>query len=851
MPAGVCGNGVIETGEDCDAFPISGTRCRGPNENNPCRLDCTTSTTQASCPSGWGCGLDGLCRQPLGTFTPGEPTAASSWRLGAGDFDGDGHYDLIVRERPDAEGHSGVRAEFYDIDGVIEQTVFVSIPLRAPAIRDVDGDGRADIVAAYTEVFPGPTTDQSSVGVSIGVSGVAVMLSFADRAIFPVAYPTLESPYAARAIPVTLPDRVEVAAFVSESSTGRVVVGTTELFANLKQTPDNLAGDNIASARLFAQDSNYPCEGVALAGRNDTEVVVLPMCKKLQDGTIVLNEHGTPITVTLSSTDSVDKGVRVADMDGNGGMDLLIGANGKTYVAYGDGKGKFFPNPDLSGKENQASLLELVIDGHAEFNLPLALAVGDVNGDGKPDFIAPDAIYFSSISGTLTTYHSLGNPSLDWSEAIIADMTKDGRPDIIAGSSQTLGIDYLLGTGSDSFNPFSIRTLSNVSRFAVGDFDGDLLPDLAFAEKDLSRKDYSTLKIAFGQAGRPPLPPTVIGHFPTIVQTLPLRPPNRAADYLVVVSKQSTGVTSTSLALLAPNGDRQPLAPFPLPDQSVSTTPLPRTVVPDVFTSSPYPDVAVISQDVDDNFDPAGPLRLWLMKSRGPAEFQPLAPGSSVSLDPMTREADGALATSADLDGDGIPELVMVVPSRNGASLLHVARLQQGTFSVSPAVEIPVAVSAIEGKIELADLDGDGLPDLLLSSGSDGYFGQAPPRVVVFWNNGKGGFDLNPTDLAPTSELPFGVAPIRVKANAPQAVAYVALTHNSDTDLFNVAVNVVQFTPKTRTLSSTVIWQGQEVSAVNPGGDIVAADFNGDGVDDLAVAYASYRLLLLGVPALP
>src|SRR5271165_4763418 len=96
LQSGVCGNAVVETGEDCDTYPISpGTYCRPPGSAaGACRLDCTTGSGH-SCPSGWGCGTDGICRQPTGTFREANgPVAANAWRLLTGDFDGDGKADL-------------------------------------------------------------------------------------------------------------------------------------------------------------------------------------------------------------------------------------------------------------------------------------------------------------------------------------------------------------------------------------------------------------------------------------------------------------------------------------------------------------------------------------------------------------------------------------------------------------------------------------------------------------------------------------------------------------------------------------------------------------------------------------
>jgi hypothetical protein len=66
-----CGNAVIDAAdEDCDTYGTEpGTKCGAANTTNPCRFVCGGSA-KATCPGGWGCGQDGICRQPSGRFAP-------------------------------------------------------------------------------------------------------------------------------------------------------------------------------------------------------------------------------------------------------------------------------------------------------------------------------------------------------------------------------------------------------------------------------------------------------------------------------------------------------------------------------------------------------------------------------------------------------------------------------------------------------------------------------------------------------------------------------------------------------------------------------------------------------------
>src|SRR5689334_15139509 len=68
MAHDVCGNAVIErdAGEDCDTHVFeAGVRCAEAGEAHACRYVCGAESV---CPTGWGCGNDGVCRESTGRF---------------------------------------------------------------------------------------------------------------------------------------------------------------------------------------------------------------------------------------------------------------------------------------------------------------------------------------------------------------------------------------------------------------------------------------------------------------------------------------------------------------------------------------------------------------------------------------------------------------------------------------------------------------------------------------------------------------------------------------------------------------------------------------------------------------
>src|SRR5690349_18305263 len=81
----ICGNGLLEPGEDCDS---KDPRCV------QCALTCTQA---ADCPtSDYTCGVDGFCHAPSGAFT--QPIVAGLFeadQMQVSDIDQDGMGDVI------------------------------------------------------------------------------------------------------------------------------------------------------------------------------------------------------------------------------------------------------------------------------------------------------------------------------------------------------------------------------------------------------------------------------------------------------------------------------------------------------------------------------------------------------------------------------------------------------------------------------------------------------------------------------------------------------------------------------------------------------------------------------------
>jgi hypothetical protein len=303
--------------------------------------------------------------------------------------------------------------------------------------------------------------------------------------------------------------------------------------------------------------------------------------------------------------------VAVADLNGDGRPDVVVanecasnvpvcgggGQNGSVGVFLGNGDGTFSAAVTYDSGAMDAK----------------SVAVADVNGDGKPDLLVANFIDPSKGGGSVGVLLGNGNgtfqsaitdglnPARNISSIAVGDLNGDGKPDlVVAKSGSPDGIGVLLGNGDGTFQPDVAYDSHGIAVFVtVADVNGDGKLDLLVANDG-----SNTAAVLLGLGNGRFLPPMIYS---------------------------SGGAGAASVAVMDVNGDGKP-------DFVVGNC----------------------SPGTDCNAFKKGVVRVFLGQGddtfKGGGEYS--AGGSQLSS-----------MSSADVNGDGRPDLVVTNPGGVGVLL--------------------------------------------------------------------------------------------------------------------------------------------------------------------------------------
>jgi acetyl esterase/lipase len=198
-------------------------------------------------------------------------------------------------------------------------------------------------------------------------------------------------------------------------------------------------------------------------------------------------------------------------------LDLNTG-NGPRSVVAGDFQGRGIQ--DLAVANSSANTVSIFLgNGDGTFAAAQTVAVGqtpsyvtagDFNGDGIPDLAVANSgsndisILLGHGDGTFGLPHNFSVLPQGRSPQSIAigDFNGDGMPDLAVTNRASNNVSLLLGNGDGTFAPASSIPVGGAATFVVtADFDHDGHQDLAVTTVDSSRYLRGTLSIVLGNGG--------------------------------------------------------------------------------------------------------------------------------------------------------------------------------------------------------------------------------------------------------------------------------------------------------------------------------------------------------------
>ena len=294
--------------------------------------------------------------------------------------------------------------------------------------------------------------------------------------------------FAAAANPIAVPHPPHEIALGDVNLDGKLdlAVGTHDSYGVLLLFGDGKGAFSPApNSTIVMRDGDHPhTHGVALADMNrDNKIDLVTVNSTDNDVSVAFGDGRGGFTRAQRSPFPVGPSpypFGVGDVNGDGQLDIVA-----TATATGPLRAQQLPQ--------SRALTLLLADGKGSFNstqLPIRTgepwfaAIGDLNGDRKPDIVATHhdgntlTVLLAGARGGFV--EPAGSP-FDFGgrvfQAAIVDVNRDGKGDVVGTGADTVRV--LLGDGKGGFtNGPSMRSGPGSWRMDLGDFNGDGKIDL-------------------------------------------------------------------------------------------------------------------------------------------------------------------------------------------------------------------------------------------------------------------------------------------------------------------------------------------------------------------------------------
>ena len=814
LDRGVCGNGLVEAGEDCDSSEASCVRCA------------VTCDEQSDCPtSAYACGTDGLCHAPGGTLAP--PVPAGPFQVNdfqITDIGGDGTGDVIGLSRTSIVVKTG------DASGQLATSASIVTPFQTgrPAFGDLDGDGSLDVTMTTPDGFVSYTSPLGEltplpVQSRLGEAGTG---QFDLVGLYHVSNFALGSWLSS-----TANDTLLLTVFdLASSANDAVVLPCNQMFKASALSESSfhvyrLTEDTEPNAELLLAITGPLTNGT-------TRTCVVAITKPANAAATI-----TDITPLGAQTGLVGRPV-FADLDFDadrcpsllaynmqGSLRNFDGTRGATSCTLPATSMQFVPANATPGA---------VLVGQFPLTPQIALVAPDA-------LVLSDGVYASTVVGSQKVYTSPRRIArVDY-----GDLNGDGRVDGVVASEGEDDIDILFRTEQPGYQLVRLDTASRVTSLTVGDYDGNGIEDIAYTEL---LDEYQRLEVSFSTADRP-LEPVTVGAFPNNISIVRLQIPDSldpqglAADLAVLTLK--TGTRPPTVTALHGSSQRTMLPYYdPIPEATGvdkrKTFQFRGAVVGRFAGDDALADIVGVGvplPHLENNMQT--PIKAWSMRGT------PLGPDGTPSPGkPVSGIVDCAKTTPGASDVCADDLLFLPIPAGNHDVVLAIDRSDPPRSAIADPTTVnavlPLAATTMTNGLARGtavrsayarDLDGDGTIEVIAS------FAPKMPgtKGAIIRCAFSGGAPKDCTDLAPAIVAKVDGAETCVDA-APGQIDY----QDPFTDAAPPpALIVLCRGGGVSMLERVVLGSGEpeitELSRV-PGGleALRVGDVTGDGLDDIA-----------------
>jgi len=388
--------------------------------------------------------------QTPASFAAASNYSASTYSAGAGSFprslavadvNGDGRPDLVTANYGNSTAGVLLGQAGGGFAPVSAYPIGANSYPQGIAVADVNGDGRPDLVTANNN-------NSGTVGVLLGLAG---------GGFSPVSnYPT----GGVYAISVAVAD---------VNGDGRSDLVTANNGDNTVGVLLGQAGGGFSPGITYPTAAVHFPQGIAVRdvngdGRPDLVTANFAssagvLLQQAGGGFAAISAYSTGVNSTPVGSNSGPGSVTVADVNGDGLPDLVTANyySSAAGVLLGQAGGGFAATSTYAT---------------GAYSSPLGIAVGDVNGDGRPDLVTANdgngtaGVLLGQAGGGFGAANAYSTGASRGPEDVaVADVNGDGRLDLVTANAGSNTVSVLLNTGT--FTPLATTPAASVAEAVV------------------------------------------------------------------------------------------------------------------------------------------------------------------------------------------------------------------------------------------------------------------------------------------------------------------------------------------------------------------------------------------------